>query len=52
MLKDDKMSLVHTIFKQLNLHSNIEAMKDDVFDTTPNQIKSNKEFYNSENANV
>ena len=27
-------------------------MKDDVFDATTNEIKPNKEFYNSENANI
>ena len=46
MLKDDNEgSLIpQNIFEQLDLYLNIQPMKDNVFDATTKEIKSNKEF--------
>ena len=46
VLKDDNEgSLIpQNIFEQLDLYLNIQPMKDNVFDATTKEIKSNKEF--------
>ena len=46
MLQDDnERSLIpQSIFEQLDLYLNIQIMKDNVFDATTKEIKSNKEF--------
>ena len=46
MLKDDNEgSLIpQTIFEQLDFYLNIQAMKDNIFDSTTKETKSNKEF--------
>ena len=46
MLKDDNEgSLIpQNIFEQLDLYLKIQAMKNNVFDITTKEIKSNKEF--------
>ena len=46
MLKDDNEgSLIpQNIFEQLDLYLKIQAMKNNVFDVTTKEIKSNKEF--------
>ena len=41
---DDELSLIHAIVKQLDLHLNSQAMKDNVYDDTTNEIKSKTEF--------
>ena len=43
MLKDvDEMLLIQATFKWLDLHLNIETMKDDEIDTNTNEIKSTR----------
>ena len=46
MLKDDNEgSLIpQNIFEQLDFYLNIQAMKDNIFDSTTKETKSNKEF--------
>ena len=48
VLKDDsEESLIpQNIFEQLDLYLKIQAMKNNVFDATTKEIKSNKEFWN------
>ena len=43
MLKDvDEMLLIQATFKWLDLHLNIQTMKDDEIDTNTNEIKSTR----------
>ena len=43
MLKDvDEMLLIQATFKWLDLHLNIQTMKDDEIDTKTNEIKSTR----------
>ena len=46
MLKDDNEgSLIpQNIFEQIDLYLNIQATKNNIFDATTKEIKSNKEF--------
>ena len=46
VLKDDNEGslILQNIFEQLDLYLKIEAMKNNVFDATTKEIKSNKEF--------
>ena len=45
MLKDvDEMLLIQATFKWLDLHLNIQTMKDDEIDTNTNEIKSTRNF--------
>ena len=48
VLKDDNEESLfpQNIFEQLDLYLKIQAMKNNVFDATTKEIKSNKEFWN------